>query len=409
MMSSNRLMSGFRVRKPAETYVLVKEFALSKGITRVTDITNLDYFGVPVYSSIRPGAAPGSLCVNAGKGLRAIDAKVGAYMEAIEFAYAEIGNSDLEIKNLKPSELDPNSPPEYILDFCPLLGTGIDLNKKIGCVEATNILNGQRTFVPAELVFFPCPKNISIHRYFGSSTNGLASGNDVIEATLHGLLELIERDVKSFHSIRDDSILLDYETLPGSIKNIVKKVDQMGYFISIRYMPNMYNLPCFTATIGNLNDHNPIYISGGYGCHLSRNIALTRAVTECFQSRLSFIHGGRDDLSVRYEQFAGWTQDKKKKYCQQLIAILMKNESEKVSFNKLPDQSRNLHSVEDSLERLCRLLIDQGFNKILRIIYTRRNDIVQVVRVIVPKMESFTSPHSRIGNRLKDYARTIFK
>lgn len=408
-MSFNKLMSGFRVRKPAETYALIKDFALSKGITRVTDITNLDYFGVPVYSSIRPDAAPGSLCVNAGKGLRAIDAKVGAYMEAIEFVYSEPGNSDLEVKNLYPSELDPDAAPDYILDFCPLLGTEIDLNKKIGCTEVTNVLNGQRTFVPAELVFFPCPKNISIHRYFGSSTNGLASGNDVIEATLHGLLELVERDVKSFHTIRDHSVGLDYETLPGSIKNIVKKVDQMGYFISIRYMPNIYNLPCFMATIGNLSDHNPIYISGGYGCHLSKTIALHRAVTECFQSRLSFIHGGRDDLSLRYDQFAGWTRDKKKEYCQQLIANLMKDEPGKISFKKLPDQSRNLHSVQDSLERVTSLLIDKGFNKILRVIYTRKNDIVQVVRVIVPKMESFDAPYSRIGNRLKDYASTIFK
>ena len=44
-----------------------------------------------------PTAAPGSLCVNAGKGLRSIEAEVGAYMEAIEFALAEPGASNVAV------------------------------------------------------------------------------------------------------------------------------------------------------------------------------------------------------------------------------------------------------------------------------------------------------------------------
>ncbi len=408
-MSFKRLMSGFRSREPQETYALVKDFASSIGIIRVTDITKLDYFGVPVYASIRPDAAPGSLCVNAGKGLKAIDAKVGAYMEAIEFYYAESGNSGLEPKNLYPAELDLNSPPGYILDFCPLLGTTIDLNKKIGCIEATDIISGRKTFVPAELVFLPCPAAISLQQYFDCSSNGLASGNNVTEATLHGLLELVERDTRSFQSIHDSSILLKYDSLPDSIKTIISNAQQMGYFISIRYMSNLFNLPYFMATIGNPNDFNPVYISGGYGCHLSAGIALNRAVTECFQSRLSFIHGGRDDLEARYEKFEGWTADRKMEYCRQLMASVMNDEATTISFHEIPDQSKNLHSVEEALERLNKLLHDKGFANILRVVLTRESDPVQVVRVIVPKMESFDASVPRVGNRLKDYATGIFK
>lgn len=408
-MPFNRLMSGFRLRKPRETIALIKDLALSKGITRVTDTTCLDYFGVPVYASIRPGAAAGSLCVNAGKGLKAIDAKVGAYMEAMEFFYTEHGNSDLKVKNLKPGKLYENSPEDYILDFCPIMNTEIDLEEKIGCIEAINILNGQKSYVPAELVFFPCPDNISNHQYFGNDTNGLASGNNTSEATLHGIHELLERDIKSFHTIKDSSILLNYETLPKEIRRIINKVKQMGYFISIRYMPNQYNLPCFSANIGNVNDLNPVYICGGYGCHLSRNIALNRAVTECFQSRLSFIHGGRDDLEVRYKQFEGWSLAKKKKYAEQLISKIMSNESTKISFQKIPDRSKNLDSLEGALERVTNLLQEHGFNKILRIVYTKKKDVVQVVRVIVPKMENFEESKPKIGHRLKDHAAKVFK
>ena len=402
-------MSGFRLRKPGETIALIKDLALSIGITRVTDITCLDYFGVPVYASMRPDAAPGSLCVNAGKGLKTIDAKAGAYMEAIEFHYAEYGNSEIQVKNLKPLSLDLNSPPDYILDFCPIIHKEIDLQQKIGCVEAINILNGKKSYVPAELVFFPCPDNISIYQYFGNGATGLASGNNVNEATLHAIHELIERDIKSFHTIKDSSILLDYDTLPMEIKRVVKKVEQMGYFISIRYLPNQFNLPCISATMGNLNDLNPVYICGGYGCHLSRNIALNRAVTECFQSRLSFIHGGRDDLEVRYKQFKGWTSAKKKKYAERLISKVMSNESTRISFQKIPDKSKNLNSLEDALERVKNLLQEQGFNKIIRVVYTKKNDVIQVVRVIVPKMENFEESTPKIGNRLKDHATDAFK
>src|SRR5687768_14092846 len=91
------LDSSLRTVDPAETLAHAKARAQTLGISRVTDITRLDRIGIPVFTSVRPTAVEGSLCVNAGKGVRAIDAKVGAYMEAIEFAIAEPGHSDISI------------------------------------------------------------------------------------------------------------------------------------------------------------------------------------------------------------------------------------------------------------------------------------------------------------------------
>ena len=65
-----------------------RSLARGLGISRVTDITRLDCVGVPVFASIRPDAQPGSLCVNAGKGITVGEARAGAYMEAIEYAFA---------------------------------------------------------------------------------------------------------------------------------------------------------------------------------------------------------------------------------------------------------------------------------------------------------------------------------
>ena len=82
-----RLSSSLRELPLNETLRRARGMARGLGISRVTDITRLDRVGVPVYVSIRPGAQPGSLCVNAGKGMHPLEAQVGAYMEAIEFAF----------------------------------------------------------------------------------------------------------------------------------------------------------------------------------------------------------------------------------------------------------------------------------------------------------------------------------
>ncbi|MHC5861750.1 YcaO-like family protein, partial [Nostoc sp.] len=37
----------------------------------------------------------------------------------------------------------------------------------------------------------------------------------------------------------------------------------------------------------------------GYGSHLSLSVAATRAITEAAQSRLTFIHGSREDLAAK--------------------------------------------------------------------------------------------------------------
>ena len=69
----------------AETVISAASVAESLGVTRIADITGLDRVGIPVYSAIVPDSAD-NLSVYNGKGLRPVDAKAGALMEAIEQA-----------------------------------------------------------------------------------------------------------------------------------------------------------------------------------------------------------------------------------------------------------------------------------------------------------------------------------
>src|SRR5207253_1681058 len=223
-------------------------------------------------------------------------ARVGAYMEAIEFAFAEYNRASLEVYTIPAREvLDASARPDSILDFCPVMRAEIDLDEAVDCVQAKDIVSGASYRVPAELVFFPHPKSLRGRTYFGSSTNGLSSGNSVLEATVHGLAEVIERDICSFQSVHDTSVLIDSRPFPRSIGKIVSDLSLVGLELHVRYAANQFGLPYFMAVVAEPRTHDPVYINVGFGCNPSRRIALTRAVCEALQSRLSFIHGGRGD------------------------------------------------------------------------------------------------------------------
>jgi len=151
------LSSSLRAVPPEVTLARARAMSRALGITRVTDVTRLDRVGIPVYASIRPSARPGSLCVNAGKGLHPIEAQVGAYMEAIEYALAEPGVAAhlAIVKATARDVLDGQTRPTAVLDLCPRMGHEVRLDARMPSVEATEVRSGRRALVPAELVFLP--------------------------------------------------------------------------------------------------------------------------------------------------------------------------------------------------------------------------------------------------------------
>ena len=390
----------------ALTLERAKKFARRLGITRVTDVTRLDRVGVPVFCSIRPDAQPGSLCVNAGKGLTEEEARIGAYMEAIEFAMAEFGASSLTPMLSTPRALPgAAASPHAVLDFCPLQGRIVPLNGPMQCVEAEDILSGDRTLVPAELVYLPYPNSLPGMRCFGESSNGLASGNSLLEASIHGIAEVIERDINSFQILRNTMALVNESTYSSSIAEVAAVVNDASLKLYVRTCANEFGLPFFKAVISDLLEENPIYVSAGYGCHVDRNIAITRAVCEALQSRLSFIHGGRDDLDRRYAEFEGWSQSDIRAYTNILLARAS-DATSTVAFDEIPSPGSGVTETQKVFRLLVEALAGAGFDRIYRVAYTRTSEPLQVVRIIIPGLEHFDRSAKRVGPRLRDYARS---
>jgi ribosomal protein S12 methylthiotransferase accessory factor len=271
------------------------------GISRVTDITRLDRLGLPVCVSVRPRGR--SLRVHAGKGISAADARVGALMEAVEFAVGERATAAgadavMPLQSLA-AQLPPGLRP---FDFAPRLGAVLDPGLPTPAVACEDIATGTDCLLPADRVWVPDFSDQRTPSIYKRSTTGLASGNSLDEATLHALLEVLERDTIAMNRSRDASVRLTDASLPPPFDAAAAQWRRLGIDLIVRYVPNEFGLPCFEAVLHDAGSLD-VNLSGGTGLHLDRGIALARAICEAAQSRLGLIHGGRDDVTTFFGKY----------------------------------------------------------------------------------------------------------
>lgn len=379
---------------PETTLLYAKQWAATAGISEVRDITELDVLGVPVYVSVRPQARAERFAF--GKGLRRVDAEVGAYMEALEFFFAEPGMGHVETH--WGSAKDVAGPgDDSILDFVPLLQREVNLDGSLLLCSAQDLESGVECPVPAELVYFPAPDvGQSI---FGSSTNGLASGNSLLEATIQGLLELIERDIWSFEFVRGASKLVDARTLPDDVREIIERAERNGLQLKVRAISNDYGMPFFAAFLFDLNNPSREAFNGGWACDLDRDRAVVRAVTEAAQSRVGFIHGGR---KLRKSRASGSSledpRQEAKLVKRQMLGV--SDPRQQMSFTDIPDLDGPT-ALPEKLAVVIERLRAVVREPIYRVVLTPEESQLQVVRVVVPLLENLKETRVRVGRRLK--------
>ncbi|MEL6536057.1 MAG: YcaO-like family protein [Bacteroidota bacterium] len=400
--------TSLRERPIEETLVFAKEYARKLGITRVTDITRLDSLGIPVYSSIRPGALPGTLCVNSGKGFRPEEALIGAYMEAIEFTMAEYNRAGLQTF-WAPLQyvLDGMYRPHAYLDLGPRVGAPVNPMTPIEQVYMEDLSSRQTFAVPAELIFMPYshPQGLTVYGY---SSNGLASGNTLLEATIHALMECIERDALSFYFMLPKVQQVNPDSWPAHVKEVAKQVKDKGMQLAIQYIPNDFGMPTFSAVLIDEQMQDPLYINGGYGSHALREVAMNRAVSEAVQSRLVYIHGGRDDLVENYQNNVKLTPSEKEKRYREMVHNATQAPTQ-VNVEDINQYEWPAQSASEYLSYLLGLLREKGFPNPLRLVYTRPEESLQVVRTLVPGLEHFNPTYQRLGPRLKAYSTQVPK
>ncbi len=390
------LHSSLRLRSPQETLAYGRKVAHKLGLSLPIDITDQDEIGIPVFLTKNENAREDQRDFAMGKGLEKVEAEVGALMESIEIALATFGKTPLSPhiqaagKTWKSQEK-----PDALLDLCPLLGAEIDSEMKIAVVEGRDIRSGKSYQLPAEAVFLAYAADPPL---FGSHSNGLSSGNSWEEASLHGLLELIERDINSFQEIKARRKGLSSASLPPKVDQLYQQVLASGNDLLLHYNLNEFDIPHITALLLNKTDTCAFPIHMGYGCHFVPEIAMIRAITEAAQARLGHIlglHGNKEgQKSFNQKQKIALIQTYKKEY--QALSSIKSVEIEEVFPEKI--------SIGEYLDLLCSHLGKKGFPDVLQVPFTSDQDNIQVVRMLVPGLEFFTPRSRKVGPRLAAYA-----
>ncbi len=382
--------SSLRTRSLEATLAIARAIAPTVGITRVTETTALDRLGVPVYASIRPSATSGSLCVSAGKGMTPLEAEVGAYMEAIELAWAEPQRTVLKSQLVAARELGSRTGKPW-LSFLPQ--RAITADTPVLAVPMTNLRDDASWWVPAERVLFPVLPGEGTG-IFGSEGNGLCSGNTRAEAVLHGLCEVLERDVTSMtFSMKRDTQRVANTTLPAPLRAIVSRIDALGFDLHVRRALNVFALPYFVA--GVVDRTEPDHAYRGDGLHPDATIAVTRAVCEAFQSRLSDIHGGRDDLTIH--RTPDQNTDVKPAPFRQFFASLGTGPA--VDFATIPTVGAG-RDITAATADLVERLAAQELADVLVAELAPADLGIHIVRVVVPDLECSVGMPGRMGRRL---------
>ena len=378
------------------TLLNAKQLATTAGISEVRDITELDVLGVPVFVSVRPQALAEAFTF--GKGLRSIDAEVGAYMEALEFYFSEPGRSQVATRWGSARKISGGERAnDAILDLAPLLQREVDLDGPLLLASVWNVETGEESSIPAELIFYPAPDVGQC--LFGSSTNGLGSGNSVLEASVQALLELIERDIWSFEFVRASSRLVEPRSLPADVHRIVERAEQNGLQLKVRTIDNEYGLPFFAAFVFDVANANRQTFNGGWACDLNRERALIRAVTEAAQSRVGLIHGGRKiPASLRVSHSADAHQQEQTLVRQHIDGV--SDSRQQVLFDDIPDSGIE-DTVGQKFAEVIRRLRRVVQEPIYRVVFTTPDSPLQVVRLVVPLLENLKPGRVRLGRRLK--------
>lgn len=266
------------------------------GVTRLARITGLDRTGVEVACAIRPGGHV--LQVSNGKGRTFEAAARAALSEAAELAAAEqvplprlrFGTrAQMAAEGLPTTSLPVPGGTEHVV---------------LSWVEGKGALSGANTWVPAQAVYCPPAGTLLGPALFTWTSNGLAAHPAFVEAVRHALREVLERDqlaraLPGGWTAREVALRRwPAELLPAPVRKHVDDLASRGFLLELFDLRAAQGLGVPVAGALLLDEPgSPIPMTAGYAAAADWATALEGAALEAAQSRLTDIHGAREDVS----------------------------------------------------------------------------------------------------------------
>jgi ribosomal protein S12 methylthiotransferase accessory factor len=361
------------------------------GITRLGNITGLDRIGIPVVVAVRPNSR--SVSVSQGKGLDLPQAMASALMEAIEGFHAE------DVQEEERASYRELAATRSVVDPWALCMTGrpFDADARIAWHEGFDLLRQEPCWVPAEIVHTDYTRPLD--GFFLAGSNGLASGNHIVEAISAAICELVERDAIALWNGSGIGArarrALDADSVDDpNCRTLLAKFGEAGMAARLWDLTTEIGIAVFLCDIRDDREGDPRRLRRfhGAGCHPERRIALTRALTEAAQTRLTYIAGIRDDLlPAEYEE---------PPTAEIVDALLdaLREENPALSFHDTPSFAAD--DLGEDLRRELGCLRRAGTPRVVAVDLTRPDLGIPVVRVVIPGIEGdIRHPHYTPGRR----------
>jgi len=379
--TSGAATTTWRSLSPAQTVNRMTPYLPALGVTRVADVTGLDGVGIPLVMVVRPNSR--SLSITQGKGVTLDAARASGIMEAVEQHHAETARS-VEVATLDSLHADD------VIDVqrLPRFLRELQRNERIPWVRGHD-LERCPIWVPFEMVHLdlrlPLPPGSGC---FLAGSNGLASGNDELEAVLHGAYEVVERDALTLFYRTDGPAQWQRRICLSTIDDptcaeLLQRYDRARVSVAVWDVTSDVGVATFLCAIidRDPNPFRPLGEARGSGAHADRGVALARALTEAAQSRMTHIVGCRDDLATTALQ-----ENRDPKAIALSRARIAMAEQPPRSFR---DVSHQTHGVGAAIEALKARLAQVGVGPIAVVDLSRPEYPAWVVRVIVPGLEAF--------------------
>jgi ribosomal protein S12 methylthiotransferase accessory factor len=246
----------------------------------------------------------------AGKGISESDAIGGAIGEAIERYCAHhpaldrikrVRRADLALAPISPDDLVLYSSSQYAREGFAYRRWTEDM--EIGWLTACELPGGGDVDVPAGCTYLNYVGPSGEDYFSPTTSNGLAAGPDIEQATLSGLYELAERDgflAHWMHRLPAPEVMFD-RGIAAAIRTHYRR-----FGIETRVFNVSTDLPVYVIMAVSLGDgaQEPAALVG-LGCHLDPNAALEKALFEICQIRPSerrrFLDGSACNHLKRYE------------------------------------------------------------------------------------------------------------
>jgi YcaO-like protein with predicted kinase domain len=394
--------NGNRITSAAELLRRTEPLQAKLGITRIADISFLGPGAYPVFQSCRPHFythhSLGQNSGSQGKGATREQAMVSCLMETIESYCCEPRNTHLvraSYKFLKSHRAVAD--PRLFLQCLKTAKARPD--EALLWTSAYWIEGDAEVLIPAECVYFPLlAKDYKCRSLYPQGSNGLASGASYLEAVVHGLYELIERE---YYQCFESGVMTAKAIHSGDLKamGISRLAKQFGYecrfhLYSLEH-PDRKNLAVILCRLDN--DKTAYW---GTGCSANLKMSVDRAVSEAVQTFATHISGSREDTVLAKGRGPAMNP----------YDLLPVNEPATMRCRDLRKRVHDLDfaSLNDEYKFLIRWLHKHDFPNIFVANLTRHGVDIPVVKIVIPNLERPSNFKHAVTSSSEDVIRAAF-